>query len=226
MLVVSELASRSRLRATESALLAEIATSLLQRGQVTEELDRIAKEMASVLEVHGVSIELGGAPTAGRSTDTELIASGRLVGVIRLEPPLRPDRGARRRLLPGLASLLGVALDRERLQTEALEAEALRRSDAMKTALLRSVSHDLRSPLMAILTSASALDRSASPSTRTWRSRRTRIVAMPERIWCPAWTYASDRVSEPTSPPGSRSPCHRVMRPSSTHDRASRPGWA
>ena len=79
--------------------------------------------------------------------------------MIRLEPPLRPDRGARRRLLPALASLLGVALDRERLQTEALEAEALRRSDAMKTALLRSVSHDLRSPLMAILTSASALDR-------------------------------------------------------------------
>ena len=157
--VVSELASRSRLRATESALLAEIAASLLQRGQVTEELDHIAEEVASVLEVEGVSIELGDTATPGRSNDTELMAGGRSVGVIHLEPPLRPDRGARRRLLPGLASLLGVALDRERLQTEALEAEALRRSDAMKTALLRSVSHDLRSPLMAILTSASALDR-------------------------------------------------------------------
>ncbi len=156
-IVVSELASRSRLRATESALLAEIATSLLQRGQVTEELDRIANEMASVLEVHGVSIELGGSTRPGRTTDTELIAGGRSVGVIRLEPPLRPDRGARRRLLPALASLLGVALDRERLQSEALEAEALRRSDAMKTAILRAVSHDLRTPLMAILTSASAL---------------------------------------------------------------------
>jgi two-component system, OmpR family, sensor histidine kinase KdpD len=47
--------------------------------------------------------------------------------------------------------------ERERLAGEALEAEALRRSDAMKTALLRAVSHDLRSPLMAILTSAGAL---------------------------------------------------------------------
>src|SRR5262249_58242270 len=63
----------------------------------------------------------------------------------------------RRRLLPALASLLGVAIDRERLAREAYEAEALRRSDAMKTALLRAVSHDLRSPLMAILTSAGAL---------------------------------------------------------------------
>jgi two-component system sensor histidine kinase KdpD len=50
-----------------------------------------------------------------------------------------------------------LAAERERLATEALEAEALRRSDAMKTALLRAVSHDLRSPLMAILTSAGAL---------------------------------------------------------------------
>jgi two-component system sensor histidine kinase KdpD len=50
-----------------------------------------------------------------------------------------------------------LAAERERLAAEALEAEALRRSDAMKTALLRAVSHDLQSPLMAILTSAGAL---------------------------------------------------------------------
>ena len=50
--------------------------------------------------------------------------------------------------------------ERERLAEEVLEAEALRRSDALKTALLRAVSHDLRSPLTAILASADAL---ASP---------------------------------------------------------------
>jgi two-component system sensor histidine kinase KdpD len=157
--VVSELASRSRRRATESELLAQIATSLLEHGQVSEELDRIAEEAARVLEVQGVRIELGepGSPPDG---DMErLTAGGRLVGTIYLDQPLRPGRGARRRLLPGLASLLGVAIDRERLQRDAYEAEALRRSDALKTALLRSVSHDLRSPLMTILTSASALER-------------------------------------------------------------------
>jgi two-component system, OmpR family, sensor histidine kinase KdpD len=56
-----------------------------------------------------------------------------------------------------LAALREVTAERERLAEEALEAEALRRSDALKTALLRAVSHDLRSPLMAILTSAGAL---------------------------------------------------------------------
>jgi len=38
-----------------------------------------------------------------------------------------------------------------------LEAEALRRSDSLKTALLHAVSHDLRSPLTAIVAAASGL---------------------------------------------------------------------
>ena len=57
-----------------------------------------------------------------------------------------------------LEALQELTEERERLAQEAFEAEALRRSDALKTALLRAVSHDLRSPLMAILTSAGALD--------------------------------------------------------------------
>ncbi|HEY2354810.1 MAG TPA: DUF4118 domain-containing protein [Gaiellaceae bacterium] len=59
-----------------------------------------------------------------------------------------------------LVALRKLTAERERLAEEVLEAEALRRSDALKTALLRSVSHDLRSPLTAILASADAL---ASP---------------------------------------------------------------
>jgi two-component system sensor histidine kinase KdpD len=55
--------------------------------------------------------------------------------------------------------MLAVAVDRERLAADAVEAEALRRSDAVKTAVLRAVSHDLRSPLTAITTSAEALAR-------------------------------------------------------------------
>jgi K+-sensing histidine kinase KdpD len=58
-----------------------------------------------------------------------------------------------------LQSLQSLTDERERLAQESLEAEALRRSDAIKTAILRAVSHDLRTPLMAILTSASTLSR-------------------------------------------------------------------
>jgi two-component system, OmpR family, sensor histidine kinase KdpD len=154
--VVSQLATRSRRQARESALLARIATSLLERGSVSEDLERIAAEAAQALQVEGAAIELGSA-AEGDEGSYPLAAAERRVGTIRLTRPRPGGGGARRRLLPALASLLGVAIDRERLAQEAYEAEALRRSDAMKTALLRAVSHDLRSPLMAILTSAGAL---------------------------------------------------------------------
>ena len=61
------------------------------------------------------------------------------------------------RVAPSLEALLAAALERDALQSEVVETAALRRSDVIKTALLRSVSHDLRSPLTAILTSAEAL---------------------------------------------------------------------
>jgi two-component system sensor histidine kinase KdpD len=64
---------------------------------------------------------------------------------------------ARHRFLPALAALLAVAVDRDRLEREALEAETLRRSDLVKTALLRAVSHDLRTPLTGIRTAVDAL---------------------------------------------------------------------
>ena len=159
--VVSELAARSRRRATESGLLAEVARSLLERGSVSGELDQIAAGAARALGAGDARIELG-EPSAELRADagaTPLIAGNRRVGTIALRAPHWPHRGQDSPLLPALASLLAVAIDQERLAREALEAEALRRSDALKTALLRTVSHDLRSPLMTILTSASALSR-------------------------------------------------------------------
>lgn len=153
-IVVSDLAARSRRRAREASLLAEIATSLLERGTVGGELERVAAEVARVLQVEQVRIELGEGPGG-----VVLSADGRRVGTIRLSGRETGDAAARRRLLPALSSLLGVAIDRERLAGEALEAEALRRADVIKTALLRAVSHDLRTPLMAISTAAGALAR-------------------------------------------------------------------
>ena len=61
------------------------------------------------------------------------------------------------RIVPALEALLAAALERDALMADAVETAALRRSDVIKTALLRSVSHDLRSPLTAILASAEAL---------------------------------------------------------------------
>ena len=50
-IVVSELAARSRRQARASALLAQIASSLLEHGEVSGELDRIGREAAHALGV-------------------------------------------------------------------------------------------------------------------------------------------------------------------------------
>lgn len=56
-----------------------------------------------------------------------------------------------------LAELEELTRERDRMQAEAVEAEAVRRSDELKTVLLRSVSHDLRTPLTSIIAGGSAL---------------------------------------------------------------------
>jgi len=61
------------------------------------------------------------------------------------------------RLLATVADRVAVALERETLREEANRAEILRRTDELRTALLNSVSHDLRTPLAAIKASAESL---------------------------------------------------------------------
>ena len=156
-IVVSDLASRSRRRAREAALLAQIASSLIERGSVVDDLDEIAAAAAAALRVDTARIDLSGRSSPARGEIARsLDAGGRAVGTIYVSRPRFGDV-ASRRVLPSLASMLAVAIDRERLERDAVEAEALRRSDLIKTALLRAVSHDLRSPLMAIGTAAGTL---------------------------------------------------------------------
>src|SRR5262249_23188844 len=60
-------------------------------------------------------------------------------------------------LLADFAAQTAAALDRERLRTQAAQAEALAEGNRMRTALLAAVSHDLRTPLASIKASVSSL---------------------------------------------------------------------
>jgi two-component system sensor histidine kinase KdpD len=64
---------------------------------------------------------------------------------------------SQRQLLATLASQAALAVERARLVAEAAEAQALAASDRLKSALLSSVSHDLRTPLVAVKGIATAL---------------------------------------------------------------------
>ena len=57
-----------------------------------------------------------------------------------------------------VAEMAELSREKDRMQAEAIEAAALRRSDELKTALLRSVSHDLRTPLTSMIAAGAALD--------------------------------------------------------------------
>jgi two-component system sensor histidine kinase KdpD len=67
-----------------------------------------------------------------------------------------PDR-EETRLLALAADQLGLAVHRDELAATATAAEVARQSDALKSALLTSVSHDLRTPLAGIRAAAGSL---------------------------------------------------------------------
>ena len=206
--VVSELAARARRRAAsaeqrerESALLAELATELLRGRELEDELDEVASRAAQVLGVPEATIELGPPrrPPAG-SSPHPLEAADRAVGTIYVPEGSDPHVAARHRFLPALAALLAVAVERDRLEREALEAEALRRSDLVKTALLRAVCHDLRSPLTAIRTAVGAL---RNPTLAAQR-RGPRRAARDDRRRLGAAEPARRRPARPLAPRGRR----------------------
>ena len=109
--------------------------------------------------VYRVFIESGGA-RLGSLWCTRSPASG---------PPSREET----RLVSAAADQVARALERDALAGEAVDAEVARRSDRLKTALLESVSHDLRTPLAAIRAAAGSL---VDPHVR-WRPEEVRSVA-------------------------------------------------
>ena len=168
-IIVSELAARARRRAAEAeqrereaSVLARASSVLLQAEEIQSQIAVIAGDVAQALGADGGRIELDSLRRPGPNESArDLEAPSRQVGRLFLPAGSTTDPEAEARLLPALASLLAVASDRERLRAKALEAETFRRSDAVKTAVLRSVSHDLRSPLTAIRAAAEGLQSGA-----------------------------------------------------------------
>jgi two-component system sensor histidine kinase KdpD len=147
-------------RRREADLSAETARLLLRGGgRLEETLPAVGARLAQALGLSSAAIELHPVEAGERSVAFPLRDGTRQIGTLVL-PAGAPEATLRRvqvRVAPSLEALLAAALDRDALQGEVVETAALRRSDVIKTALLRSVSHDLRSPLTAILTSAEAL---------------------------------------------------------------------
>lgn len=172
--VASTLAERARVRTREALerrqeadLAAEMARLLLSGSSLADALPAVAHRLAHALDLPSAAIELRAVEGDERRTALPLADGLGTLVVPSTLPPGVQER-LRERVVPALEAILGAAVDRDALQREVVETSALRRSDVLKTALLRAVSHDLRSPLTAILTTTEALDSpSLSPDERT-----------------------------------------------------------
>ncbi|HSP56986.1 MAG TPA: DUF4118 domain-containing protein [Halomonas sp.] len=93
-----------------------------------------------------------------------LLEQGRVLGIVGIElgrraTPLGPDQEA---MIEAQVSQLAMALERTRLVSELSTARLSEENERLRSALLSSVSHDLRTPLASIIGSASSL-RDLSP---------------------------------------------------------------
>jgi two-component system sensor histidine kinase KdpD len=154
-------AQEAEQRRREADLIAQLATTLLGGARLQAALPLAARQTAEALGLASVRLVLGPQESGGRYAAVPL-PGGREEGAVgTLLVPVGIDDGDRKRLeeriAPALGALLAAALEREHLLAREAEAIALRRSDEVKTALLRAVSHDLRSPLTAIMASGEAL---------------------------------------------------------------------
>src|SRR5437763_8839984 len=161
---IAELArARSResaQRRDEADLAAEMAQLLLGSSDLDTALPRAGARLAAALGAPAAALALGDVSPGGETIAFPLRGDGSRVGTLLLPATLTQAERARiaQRVVPSLESVLAAALHRTELQAEVVETAALRRSDELKTAVLRSVSHDLRTPLTAIMMAATALD--------------------------------------------------------------------
>jgi two-component system sensor histidine kinase KdpD len=81
----------------------------------------------------------------------------RRLGALLLADPGEHVDATHNRLVSAAATQIGLAVDRDRLNQDATEAEILRRTDQLRAALLNAVSHDLLTPLATIMASAGSL---------------------------------------------------------------------
>ena len=139
-------------RRREADLAAEMARLLLRGNSLAESLPAAAARLAQALDLSSAAIEMESVDGDERTVVFPLREGTRRLGtlVVGADASEASLRRLQERVVPSLEALLSAALEREGLLGGVVETASLRRADTVKTALLRAVSHDLRSPLTAI----------------------------------------------------------------------------
>lgn len=132
--------------------------SLIERSETGFESESNEVAVATWVAEHGVQ--------AGRDTDTlpgasalylPLATAEATIGVLAFRPERELPKLAQRQLLETFANALGLALERAVLAKASNDARVQAESERIRSALLSSISHDLRTPLTSITGAASSI---------------------------------------------------------------------
>jgi two-component system sensor histidine kinase KdpD len=152
-----------------SIAVADARGELVERATAGDAASATPEERAAAERVYRRGETVGRSPLPPRRRPggagallVPLRAGDHVLGVLRVatRPGAPRVTAEHERLISAAAAQIGLMLERTRLRAEATDAEVLRRSDALKSALLSSVSHDLRTPLAAIKAAAGSFSQS------------------------------------------------------------------
>lgn len=201
-LLVGSLAARQRTLAAAATRRAEQMTTLYQLSReisAATDIDRVLSTVAAttqrLFQAGAIEIEIA----ASGDTPAYTCRMGTPIGPATLVQPIgiettpigelrmwdAPPIGdaEMQALLTTIANHTAIAVERRRSMAAVLQTKALREADRLKSALLSSVSHDLRTPLAVIKGSASnLLDDSVVWDATTQRLFAQTIVSEADRL--------------------------------------------
>jgi two-component system, OmpR family, sensor histidine kinase KdpD len=150
-------ARQAAAREREAAMLARAASDVMAGASLDAELRAVGTHVAEATGAAGARLELAAAPTPRTGEVAVRLPLTTRPGWLYATPAPGWQEADLRRIAEPLARLIDVAVERKHTEERMADAEAARRADVAKTAVLHAISHDLRSPLTAITTAAGGL---------------------------------------------------------------------
>jgi two-component system sensor histidine kinase KdpD len=118
----------------------------------TGEKEDYVEDLIAGVGRHGETLEFPA--DEGRDVYLPLVVGGQRSGVL-----VARRVTTARNVLESVAALIALAVEREKFLAENARLQAVRESEALKTSILRAVSHDLKTPLTAMALHVEALRR-------------------------------------------------------------------
>jgi two-component system, OmpR family, sensor histidine kinase KdpD len=163
-------AEAARERAYEQTVLYELTSRFNRITDITSARQTLQEALASIVSVQQVDILPNTVPQPSSSSADQatlyvlLRADDEKFGVLRVSFD-RPPSPSMRQLVRACTNQAAMVIQRIMLSGRAQRSQSFEEADRLKTALLHAVSHDLRTPLTIIKTSASnLLDPRQTPS--------------------------------------------------------------